>query len=582
MRKTALLLAVCLLIGLVGCDSKNPSDVTVPSATVQVGEYSDIFSAKDLSGAYSDGKTIVLSENTTITSAGTYILQGSLENGQVIVEAGETDKVQLVLQNVSISCNGSAAIYIKSADKVFITLAEGSDNSLVSRGEFTPDGDTNVDAAVFAKCDLTFNGSGVLWVESEQGHGIVTKDDLKFAGGDYSVTAAGQGISGKDSVSVASGSFTIQSGADAIQSKHDENPEKGNIYIADGDFALTAGGDGMDASHTLAILGGNFQITTGEGAGEIIQSGGDFGGFPGWGGSGGSAVADETSRKGLKGGVGIALSGGVFIMDTQDDAIHSNDTVQITGGEFAIATGDDGVHADNTLLIENGTIRITQSYEGLEAASISITGGQIDLTASDDGLNAAGGNDGSGMKGPWGGDPFASDGSGIVITGGALLMDAGGDGIDSNGTITITGGIIFVDGPTNSGNGGMDYAESATVTGGTVFVLGASGMAQGFSNADGQGAIFGTFNTQAAGTLITVSDEKGNVLASYTSRKSFGSIAVSAPGMEKDGTYTLTIGGQSVSVTLDGYLYGSGGGMGGGGMGPGGNRPGGGGRPGGR
>ena len=574
-KALAMILAICLTAGLCGCNREETPTLTVPTATVHVGNYNEIFSDRDFDDTYADAKVLELSGTQTITSAGTYLLQGNLENGQVIVAAGEQDKVQLVLAGVSITASGTAPIYIASADKVFITLAEGTENTLTCTGDFVQTDENNVDAAIFAKCDLTFNGKGKLQVDCEKGHGIASKDELVFTGGTYHITAAGQGISGKDSLNIADGDFTIQSGTDGLQSKHDENAEYGNIYIAGGSFHITAGTDGMDASNTLAILGGSFTVTTGGGSAAGTQGGNDWGGFPGHGG-GYTESTDTGSYKGLKAAVAVSVSGGSFTLDTQDDAIHSNDTVQIAGGEFTIAAGDDGVHADKLLHISDGGMTITKSYEGLESASISITGGQINLVASDDGLNAAGGNDGSGTGGPWGGgDMFASDGSGIVITGGTLVVNASGDGLDSNGTIAISGGCVFVDGPTNSGNGGMDYAESATVTGGTVFVLGASGMAQGFSAADGQGAIAGNVNTQAAGTIISISDEKGNVLASYTSQKQFSHIVVSAPGMEENGTYTLSIGGQTATVTLDGFLYGSGGGMGPGGMGPGGNRPGG-------
>lgn len=573
-KASALLLTLCLVVSLWGCNKDKTPDVTAPTATVNVGDYNEIFSDRDFDDTYSDAQVLELTGSQPITSAGTYLLQGNLENGQVIVAAGEQDKVQLVLSGVSITASGTAPIYIASADKVFITLAEGTENTLTCTGDFMQTDENNVDAAIFAKCDVTFNGKGSLQVSCEKGHGIVTKDELAITGGTYHIAAAGQGLGGKDSLNIAGGDFTIQSGTDGLQSKHDENAAYGNIYIAGGNFDITAGTDGMDVSNTLAILGGTFQITTGGGSDAGTQNGNEWGGFPGYGGT--SSSQDTGSYKGLKAAVAVSVSGGTFSMDTQDDAIHSNDTVQIAGGEFTIGTGDDGMHADKILHISDGKITITKSYEGLEAANISITGGQIDLTASDDGLNAAGGADGSGTGGPWGGgDMFASDGSTIVITGGTLIANAGGDGIDSNGTIAISGGCVFVDGPTNSGNGGMDYAESATITGGTVFVLGASGMAQGFSAADGQGAIAGNVSAQAAGTTITISDEKGNVLASYTSQKQFSHIVVSAPGMEKDGTYTLNIGGQTATVTLDGHLYGSGGGMGPGGMGPGGNRPGG-------
>lgn len=541
---------------------------------------SDSGSTADGDGVNIDGSTV------TVTRAGTYRFTGSLSQGQLRVSVGEQDKVQLVLENVSVSCTGGPALYILSGDKIFVTLADGSENHLETTGEFTNTAETNLDGAVFSKSDVTFNGTGSLAVTCETAHGMVSKDDMKITGGTYTVTAAKQGISGKDSLRICGGDITVNSGTDGLRSKNDEDAARGYIYISGGTWNITAGGDGMDASGEILIVGGTFTVFTGEGSDSVTHSDGSWGGgmMGGWPGGWEDTQTDTdaVSCKAVKAGTQLTLTGGTFTLDSQDDALHCGGDLTVSGGEYTIASGDDALHADGALTVSNGNMEITKSYEGLEGTYITVSGGDIRLTASDDGMNAAGGNDGSGMAGPWGQGGFgeATDAY-ILISGGTLRMDAGGDGIDSNGDLTVTGGTVYLDGPENSGNGALDYAGTGTITGGTVVALGASGMAMNFGTSSTQGAILcGLNGTAPADTEVTLKDAEGNLLASYTSGKSFQSILISAPGVEVGKTYTVSVGSASADITMDSVIYGSGSGMGGGmGGGPGGM---GGGRPGGR
>lgn len=276
-----------------------------------------------------------------------------------------------------------------------------------------------------------------------------------------------------------------------------------------------------------------------------------------------------TSAKGLKAGTQVTVTGGTFQLNCCDDAIHSNGDVTISGGSFTIATGDDGMHADDTLSISSGTIDITRSYEGLEGAKVLISGGKISIVASDDGINAAGGSDQSGFGG-FGFAPDAFGGSGdylIRISGGVVTVNASGDGIDSNGDIEVTGGELYISGPTSNGDGTIDCDGSATITGGIVVAAGSTGMAENFGTASTQGSILVNLSG-SAGQTITLKDSDGNILASFTPAKAFGCVVVSAPGVAQGGTYTIAAGGASTTVTMESLIYGSGmggfGGMGGG------------------
>ena len=513
-------------------------------------------------GSMADGDGVTIEGNTvTIDAEGSYLLSGLLSDGQIIVDADDADKIQLILAGADVTSSSSAAIYVKQADKVFITLADESENSLRSGGEYVQTDDNNVDAAVFSKADLTLNGSGSVEISSAYGHGVVSKDDLAVTGGSYTIIAASHGLSGKDSVRIASGSFAIDAGKDCIHAENADDAEKGYVFISGGSFIITAAGDGIDASGTLQIDDGDFAITSGGGSADIdmtggAQMGGDFRNDWGQQSMQTESSDDTASAKGLKADGGLMISGGCFKIDSYDDALHSNAGIAVAGGEFQISCGDDGVHADTSLTIIGGSLSVSQCYEGLEAQVINISGGTISLIASDDGLNAS--NGGGGFGG-------GTSGLSISISGGTLKVNADGDGIDSNGSITISGGETYISGPTNSGNGALDYQGSGSITGGVVVAAGSTGMAMNFDSDSTQGSILYSLSEAAgAGTEITLSDSGGNLLAQYTPDKQFQSVLVSASGIQSGATYTLTVGSNSYRIEMSSLLYGSGSGFGGG------------------
>ena len=496
----------------------------------------------------------------TISGEGTYILSGKLDDGMIIVDAGKNAKLQLVLNGVSIHSETSAALYIREADKVFLTLAEGSENTLSNGGGFTAIDGNSIDGAIFSKDDLTLNGSGSLTITSPAGHGIVVKDDLVFTGGSYTVTAASHGLDVNDSVRFTDASLTVTAGKDGIHAENNDDDSLGFVYISGGTLDIRADGDGVSAGSDLQIEGGDFHIVTGGGsAGAGKSTSGPMGGYRGGGSSSGSTGSD-TSSKGLKASGKLIINGGTFAIDAADDAVHSNSDMIVSGGSFEIATGDDGFHADESLTVTGGSILITESYEGLEALHLKISGGDITLTATDDGLNAAGGADGSGFGGPHGGDRFggrggkggmgggSSNGT-LEISGGKLYIKAFGDGIDANGTLTITGGHIVVCGPIQGDTSPLDFDVSGTISGGTYIGTGASGMAQTFSSDSEQGVIAVLTGNQAAGTQITLTDAAGNTVLSHAPELPFALVILSSPDLVKGQTYTLTVGTISKAFT---------------------------------
>ena len=278
----ALILALVLTLTSCGSTAEAESgggatSQTATETTYNAASKSEMFTERDLSGDYdeSEAETITLSGSSietsassgvsidgstvTISAEGVYVVSGTLADGQIIVDADDAAKVQIVLKGASVTSSDSAAIYVKSADKVFVTTAEGTENTLANGGSFVADGDTNVDGAVFAKDDITFNGSGSLTIDSPAGHGIVGKDDVKIAGGTVTINAANHGIQANDSVRVAEATLTVNAQTkDGIHVSDDADEEEGTesdsfFYMSDGSLSVSAGDDGIHADAEVVV-----------------------------------------------------------------------------------------------------------------------------------------------------------------------------------------------------------------------------------------------------------------------------------------------------------------------------------------
>ena len=498
-----------------------------------------------------DGSGVSVADSTaTITAAGVYRLSGSLDDGQIIVETEDEGTVELILDNAAITNSSSAPIFVSSAEEVIITLADGSSNTVTDSTSYVfADAETDEpDAAIFSKSDLVISGSGSLTVNANYKNGIASKDNLTIENGVITVNTAADGVKGKDSVTILDGTLTIVSGSDGIQSTNDTDEEKGTVTISGGSLNITSSLDGIQAETDLLISGGDLTIVTGGGSANSSTQ-------AGWGNPGSDSTTTE-SMKALKAGVNLTVSGGNINIDSEDDALHSNDSLSIDGGTLTLASGDDGVHADTSLVINNGNITISKSYEGIESAAITLNGGTIYITASDDAINVAGGNDGSAMGGRPGQNNFSDSGDyTLTINGGYIVLDAGGDGLDSNGTISMTDGVVIVNGPTNSGNGPVDYMGSFNISGGFLLAVGSSGMAQATSSDSSQYAVLYNYDSaQSAGTLIHIESASGEDILTFTPSKEYQSVLFSSADLQNGATYTLTSGGSASGSAQDG-LY---------------------------
>ena len=667
-----LCIALCACMALNGCSSTSLPDDTLSSEQEEMDD--SVSSSEDSAYTYSDyelddsfdrqsAASITLSGSTaqsngsgvsinnatvTISKEGCYLISGELEDGQIIVDAGDSDKVQLVLDNASIHCSTGSAILVRNADKVKVTLAADSENELSDGTEYQTD-DDNPDAALFSKDDLVINGSGSLTVQGNYKHGIAGNDDLVITGGRLTVNSLSHALRGKDSVAILDGTFVLTSQKDGIQASNTEDSTKGWVQIDGGNFTIQSSGDGIQAETNLSIYDGSFTITSGggavNGADHTENRGGGFGrpggnrpdsangqtspempsqpaeggqtpsempSQPAEGGQtpsempsqpaeGGQTPSempsqpaegeqsssgnesdyselifdpddfDDTSTddsdttvstKGIKAGNALLIQQGTFVIDSADDAIHSNYSVTIDGGSFQLSSGDDGIHAEAYLNINGGTTTIAESYEGLEAAQIHISGGTTQVSSSDDGLNATGGSsfelvdgllvlkdisssDTEQTFGGRGGMFEVEDNCDITISGGNLTVTtSNGDGIDSNGSLNVSGGTVLVFGSSSGGEGALDYTGSSSISGGTLVALGSSGMAQSMEPDDSHATLMVTWDeVQPAGTRLTLCTQQGEILCSLQSTNSFQAAVIGTDSLSAGQEVSLYTGG---------------------------------------
>ena len=381
-----------------------------PSVTIDKTTLTEAFSEKDVEVIYNDSEaeTLTLNGNSavsssssvkidgsiiTIRSKGTYVISGTLDDGYIVVNAGDTDDVRLVFKDASITSSDYAALYCLNADNIYITLEEGTQNRLISSGEFDSKDNNNVDGAIFAKTDITINGSGSLEIRSTD-HGIVGKDDVTITGGSITITSSGDGIQANDSVAIQNAVIGITCGKDGIQSDNEDDISKGYIYISSGTIDIAAGDDGLTASSSLQIDDGSVNIT--------------------------------KSYEGIEG-----------------------QNIEINGGKISIVSSDDGINAVSAS--SSGEMMQTDG-----ASTLNINGGELHVRTEGDGVDSNGTFEMTGgtliVMGPTSGANGSLDVNGsAVITGGTVIM-AGASGMATNFTGASQGAILISVGNQSQGS----------------------------------------------------------------------------------------------------------------------------------
>jgi len=341
--------------GSISGTSGTSSDISGLIDTTDIFTDRDLAQTADTIGAKSI--SVTNGETIDITDEGVYVLSGTAENCTVRVEAEDTDKVQLVLDGVTISNESSPAIYVVQADKCFVTTKDNN-SALSVTGTFMADGDTNTDAVIFSKQDLVLNGEGTLDIYST-GNAVSVKDDLKITGGSYIVRSDKHAFEVNDSVSVCGGDFKITSSKDGFNCGNDNDETLGWTYISGGTFNIVSSSDGIRTASLLQIDGGNIDITSSEGL--------------------------EATY--------IQINDGKININSNDDGINATDkcngyykiAVEFNGGETNIIMGSgdvDGIDSNGSVYVNDGTINITIDEVGMAEAfdfdeTAELNGGEV-------------------------------------------------------------------------------------------------------------------------------------------------------------------------------------------------------------
>ncbi len=514
-------------------DEPSPTPTPSPTAAIDIELNGNSITVSSL------GVATVAGSKVTITSAGTYRVSGLLTDGQVIVDTDDEGTVRLILDGVNIHCSNSAPIYVSDAKNVVIVLQEDTDNYVADGASYVLEAGTDEpNAAIFSKSDLTILGDGSLTVNGNYNDGIASKDGLIIKSGTINVSAVDDGIRGKDYLVVRGGDVTLNVGGDGLKSDNAEDVTRGYVSVESGVIAVTSGGDAVQASTDVIIAGGKISLTSGGGSN--------------------SSLGADVSAKGIKAGVSIIVDGGTFMVDSADDAVHSNGLMTINGGSFVVSTGDDGFHANSSLTINGGDINVTKSFEGLESVVITINGGVIYITASDDGINVAGDNQGNlqwglPLNNTYSGDQF------LYINGGYIYVDALGDGFDINGGIVMTDGVVIINGPVDDPESAVDSA-AFNITGGFLIAAGAAQMSESPGYFSTQYSVLVKYFiiepivVLPAGTLFHIQNSAGTDIVTFAPTKQYASLAFSSPTLTLGETYKIYVGGNATGTVKDG-LY---------------------------
>lgn len=464
-------------------------------------------------------------QTPTITQAGTYVLTGSGKNIKLVVEAADTDQVHLVFQNLTLEGEGTL-LQVNKAQEVVISLAEGSQNALT---ESQASDDEEVKATIHSQVPLTLNGTGNLTLTALTKNALEVEDDLKVLGGTYTVKAAKHGFKAEGALAIEAATLTIEAGKDGLHAEHDEMTERANISLNPTQLSIAATEDGVDAGNELTIKGGTITVS--------------------------------QSEEGLEARVIRQLGGDVTIKSSDDGVNASAGSSSKPSDTSATSKPSDANTASNSVDASSSasqatTDSVTASSSASQATADSAAGSQADQANKD--KNATPPSPPAGQAPPQGGQP-PQNGQGpggmppggqeesdpslqIILKGGTLTIDAEGDGIDSNGTVTISGGSLVVHGSVQGGNGPLDATGDITITGGTVWALGTSDMLQGFAQGSTQASITANIAGTAGQTLIIL-DANGKEVARQTASKDFQAVIMSSADLVDGQTYTIQVEG---------------------------------------
>ena len=508
----SVVMAVCLGAAEL-VDWLRPEEVPAPEVLeepVVVANVMDVDAATVIELA-DDGSVITgigadeTEEGVKIAYPGTYRVRGTLTDGQILVDCEDFHGgVYILLDGADVSCSSGPAVYVKQSEKTVLHLAEGSVNRLQDGAGYTltEKQEVSTGGAVYCDDDLYIEGDGTLTVIGNNADGIRSKDGLTISAGTVTVTAADDGVQGSDYVDIQGGVLSVTATGDGIAST------KGDITLAGGNVTVAAAGDGVASAADVYLQGGSLSVTTYGGA-EYYEDMALLG----------------LSAKGVK-GMNVTVSGGIYVMNTADDAMHGDETLTVSGGELYVRSGDDAISAGQALAVEGGRVVIETSYEGLEAATVAIWDGLVSIWAENDGVDAIGG---------------------FTMTGGAMTIEAP-QCVSTDGVFALQSGVLYL--ASMDQDTALKFGEGA-VTGGTLIATGsgATGEFQSGGVLDAS-MLFSLPGELAAGSELGVWDAAGSRLLSCTTVQPCTMVLVASGAMGLGHEYTLTAGDYTMTAVL--------------------------------
>ena len=500
------------------------------STNVKSGEKLDVdthYSEQDLSWDTSSETAIDLSNPTatdgvtvedgtlTITKAGTYKLSGEYQ-GQIKVETADSDAVRLVIDNANITNSSGAALNVVNADEVILYSASGTTNTISDGADYTATGEDDPDAVVYSKADLTIAGEGTLKVNGNHEDGIHTSDGLVIASGTLEVNAANTGIKGKDYVDILGGTINVTAQQDGIKSTNDTDEGQGWTRLSNGTVTVNAGDDGFKASRVVEISGGSLtveQSDEGIEAQYINVSGGDVN----------VTSADDGVNASLKTSNSESTDSSANTSDTANQRQNNQQQGSLPGGQ------------------QSGTSNQQQQGTGQPPAmSGTSQDGKSQNGTTGTGQQGMGQPPQGGMPGGGGGGTFEVVDAAINVSGGHVTVNAEGDGIDSNGVTTLSGGTLIVNGPSQGGNAALDTNGDLLLNGATVLSGSTADMFEAPSTNSTSGYLKLTNSSGfEQGSTVQVADSSGKVVANYKVTKSnVQLVLVSSSSIVKGQSYT--------------------------------------------
>lgn len=442
---------------------------------------------------WSSVQDVRLKSTLVISKAGTYRLHGTIANGQVVVKVNGNGVVRLILAGVTITSAKAAAISIVAAPKVVVVLKAGTVNTL-SDGVTRSTTDA-ASAAIYSKAPLTITGSGALRVMGRHGDAIAGNDGVVITGGSISVNAQDDGIRGSDFVHITGGRISIKAASDGIRSTGKKASTVGYVYIGAGRVTVEAKASALHGLSDVVVAGGKLRLTAG------------------------------------------------------GDGIESSCVSYIEKADVTIAAGTKAVHSNGETVVRGGSVRVSDALEGLEGRGVTISGGTLRLKTRDDGINV------TARAAPVASAIYSNNvEERFEMSGGVVVIDARGDGLDVNGTATMTGGKLIVAGPVAAGDGALDTGDAFVISGGQIIGVGPSSFATAPTHDSPQASILGNLMAvQPAGSVLQIADASGRVLAGLKTIRAWQSVVFSSPQLANGQTYKVLLGGELLGTPIGGY-----------------------------